>query len=132
MMAHMNDFSTQIYNIRKAMSRGRQRFDEISRFRSSGLLLILALLAAMGCTSDMTSNLKDPKKYCQVHGDSLIEGVLRAGFVVGNSSDSAFVRAGRRLFPNTRNMIFLHGGDKGTVYLHCPSCDSAWKAYRPE
>jgi hypothetical protein len=95
------------------------------------LTFLVLLLIAVGCSSDMSST-KDPKKYCRVHGDSLIQGVVRAGFVVGNSSDSAFVQAGRRLFPNTKNMLFLGGADKGTIYLHCPSCDSAWKAYKPE
>jgi hypothetical protein len=95
------------------------------------LTILLMILAFAGCTSDMASH-RDPNKYCRVHGDSLIQGVVRADFLVGNSSDSAFVRAGRRLFPNTRNMLFLNGGDKGTVFLHCPSCDSAWKAYLPE
>lgn len=97
--------------------------------KSPIFFVILLLLAAIGCSSETASN-KDPRKFCRVHGDSLIQGVVRADFLVGMSSDSGYMRIARERFPNTRNILFPNGGEKGTVFLHCPTCDSLWKAFR--
>jgi hypothetical protein len=67
--------------------------------------------------------------YCQVHGDSLVWTEVRADFLVGVTQDPKFMEDARRLFPNTRNVLLPNGGDKGTMFKRCPSCDSAMKAW---
>ncbi len=95
------------------------------------LFLLLFLIAAAGCSSEVASNL-NPATHCRVHGDSLVQGIVRADFMVGITNDSAYMQTARRLFPNTRNILFPNGGDKGMVFLHCTTCDKAWKSYRRE
>jgi hypothetical protein len=100
------------------------------------VFLLFLLLIFVSCSSETANKAETASrsdgKHCQVHGDSLIQGVVKADFLVGISSDSAYMAAGRRLFPNTRNILFPNGGEKGTVFLHCPTCDSIWKRYRPQ
>lgn len=67
--------------------------------------------------------------YCQVHGDSLLWTEVRVDFLVGITQDPAFMADARRLFPNTRNVLLPNGGDKGTRFKLCRSCDSTMRAY---